>query len=335
VRLGRGITRTVARELAGVKRAGILKGEAGIGPKTRKDPTFEKAKEEFLKWVDTNKKPRTARGYRNALKHLARSCAGRRLSQVDEPSVERHKRALIEAGHAPAANRQLAILRSLFNRCRDDLRLYDGVTPRMRLVREPKGRLRFLDAAEEARLLEKAGEPGRTIILVGLHTGLRINSEALALQREDVDLARGLLTVQAAYAKNGRTRTVPLNRVARAALARIIEQTPGPFVFAGRGGRPLRSIRKAFTAACEEAKLADVTPHTLRHTFASKLAMAGVDPRTIQELGGWRSLAMVQRYTHLSPTHKADAVERLAENSPTLFTTSPKAKAGEHRVSAL
>ncbi len=49
--------------------------------------------------------------------------------------------------------------------------------------------------------------------------------------------------------------------------------------------------------------------------------MAGVDPRTIQELGGWASLDMVERYTHLSPTHKAEAVERIAQNSPTLFTT--------------
>ena len=52
--------------------------------------------------------------------------------------------------------------------------------------------------------------------------------------------------------------------------------------------------------------------------------MSGVDPRTIQELGGWASLEMVERYTHLSPTHKAEAVERIAQNSPTLFTTAPK-----------
>lgn len=55
-----------------------------------------------------------------------------------------------------------------------------------------------------------------------------------------------------------------------------------------------------------------MTPHVLRHTFASRLAMAGVDRRTIQELGGWASLGMVQRYTHLSPTHRAEAVERIA-----------------------
>ena len=54
--------------------------------------------------------------------------------------------------------------------------------------------------------------------------------------------------------------------------------------------------------------------------------MAGVDPRTIQELGGWSSLEMVERYTHLSPTHKADAVERIAQNSPTVFTTPAESR---------
>jgi site-specific recombinase XerD len=69
------------------------------------------------------------------------------------------------------------------------------------------------------------------------------------------------------------------------------------------------------------AKLAEVTIHTLRHAFASRLAMAGVDLRTIQELGGWSNLEMVQRYSHLSPSHKAEAVEKIAQNFTTLFTT--------------
>jgi site-specific recombinase XerD len=83
---------------------------------------------------------------------------------------------------------------------------------------------------------------------------------------------------------------------------------------------PPRVLRTVFMNACARVKLADVTPHVLRHTFASRLSMAGVDLRTIQELGGWRSLKMVERYAHLSPSHKAQAVERLAK-FPTLFTT--------------
>jgi hypothetical protein len=62
-----------------------------------------------------------------------------------------------------------------------------------------------------------------------------------------------------------------------------------------------------------------VTRWWLRLTL--KLAMAGIDPRTIQELGGWATLAMAERYTHLSPSHKLEAVEKIAARVPTLFTT--------------
>lgn len=120
------------------------------------------------------------------------------------------------------------------------------------------------------------------------------------------------MTIQAAYAKNGQTRTVPINSVLRAALERLKGEACGELVFTGLGGRPLRWIYGAFRTACRAAGLVDVSPHVLRHTFASRLAMAGVDLRTIQELGGWRSLAMVERYSHLTPSHKAAAVERLA-----------------------
>jgi len=52
-------------------------------------------------------------------------------------------------------------------------------------------------------------------------------------------------------------------------------------------------------------------PLSLRHTFASRLVMAGVDLMTVMQLGGWKSLAMVQRYGHLSPSHRPDAIEHL------------------------
>jgi integrase len=148
----------------------------------------------------------------------------------------------------------------------------------------------------------------------------------LTLRWADVDLMRGLLTVQAAYAKSGKTRSVPLNTPLRAALKFHRERRVGAaeYVFSRQDGSPYRSIRTTFLTACRAADLKDVTPHVLRHTFSSRLAMAGVDPRTIQELGGWASLEMVERYTHLSPTHKAEAVERIARNSPTLFTTPSK-----------
>ena len=63
------------------------------------------------------------------------------------------------------------------------------------------------------------------------------------------------------------------------------------------------------------SRLDGYTWHCNRHTFASRLIMAGVDPRTVQVLGGWRTLAMVQRYSHLAPAHLREAVERLVPGS--------------------
>jgi site-specific recombinase XerD len=132
------------------------------------------------------------------------------------------------------------------------------------------------------------------------------------------------LSVEADYAKSAKTRTVPLNSTLHDAFAEYFEKsgTGGDFVFANEQGLPFRSIRSAFRTACRNAGLKGVTPHTLRHTFASRLVMAGVDLRTVQELGGWASLKMVERYSHLSPSHKAEAIERIAaKNSTALFTT--------------
>jgi len=110
-------------------------------------------------------------------------------------------------------NRELACLKTLYNRCREWGK-YEGDNPaaRVRQLRESPGRIRFLEADEEGKLLAAASEPLRTMILVGIYAGLRLLSEALTLRWADVDLKRGLLTVQAAYAKSGKTRTVPLNR---------------------------------------------------------------------------------------------------------------------------
>lgn len=69
--------------------------------------------------------------------------------------------------------------------------------------------------------------------------------------------------------------------------------------------------QKALRAAGKDASRLDgYTWHSNRHTFASRLVMASVDPRTVQELGGWKTLGMVQRYAHLAPSHLQAAVDR-------------------------
>jgi hypothetical protein len=145
LRLGKNINRTVAGELAQVQRGAILKGEAGIGGPRLKDPLFDDAAKEFTAWADTNRKARTAKDYREIVERLKAVFGGRRLRQVDELSIERHKRARVAAGAPVAVNRELAVLK-----------------PVQPLPRRPPD-LRRADAPDQAPERERwpAAVPGR------------------------------------------------------------------------------------------------------------------------------------------------------------------------------
>jgi integrase len=73
----------------------------------------------------------------------------------------------------------------------------------------------------------------------------------------------------------------------------------------------IKNPLKWFATALEQVKIKDVTWHTLRHTFASRLVMAGVNLKTVQELMGHKTIAMTAWYAHLAPTHKLKALETL------------------------
>ena len=340
-RLGKGISRSVALDLSMKYRVEILSGNVGYGKKT-KDPTFHDAAKKFLDWAIAEKKSNTVRIYTDCVHQLEKTFDNTRLSAITPWALEAYKkkrgqgqqltdrpadlsdaewtrRARVAQNGAPIrANRELAVLKMLFNRCRD-WGLYDGVNPasKVKFRKEPRQRLRILEPEEEVRLLAVCTDLLRTLILVGLHTGIRIHAEALTLKWDSVDLKRGALTVESAYAKNGKSRTIALNSVVRAALERLPKT--GEFVF--QHG----SVGLAFRRACQTAGITGVTPHTLRHTFASRLVMAGVDLRTVQELGGWQTIGMVERYSHVSKGHKAEALERLAQFHSGIPTSATKA----------
>jgi site-specific recombinase XerD len=104
-------------------------------------------------------------------------------------------------------------------------------------------------------------------------------------------------------------------------MQRIRPNNPHEHVFPRRYREPDKFFRRAVKRAQDDlrdsgreeeaARLEGVSWHGLRHTWASRLTMKGVDPRTLQTLGGWRSLVIVERYSHLSPDHLRRAVEKL------------------------
>ena len=91
-------------------------------------------------------------------------------------------------------------------------------------------------------------------------------------------------------------------------------------------GEPLTDVKKAWASLMKRAKLTAFRFHDLRHTFASKLVMAGVDLNTVRELLGHSDIAMTLRYAHLAPEHKANAVERLVSRA------EPRSGAGSNRT---
>jgi site-specific recombinase XerD len=156
---------------------------------------------------------------------------------------------------------------------------------------------------------------------LSLHTGLRWG-EQRALRWHDVDVLSGLITV--GHSKNGTSRQVPMNAVVRSTLFDLSAQRkrlndPDELIFDGA----YRTVARLFSHAVQQAqtglraagkdacRLEGYTWHSNRHSFASRLVMAGVDLRTVQELGGWKTLSMVLRYSHLAPRHLQAAVERL------------------------
>ena len=155
------------------------------------------------------------------------------------------------------------------------------------------------------------------IVLVALNTGLR-KGELFNLRWTDVDLVGAQLTVRGEGAKSGQTRHVPLNaealETADTSGAPADSTTLDGYVFPGRvdsnDGR-LDDVKKAWVPIVKAAKLDAFRFHDLRHTFASKLVMAGVDLNTVRELLGHSDLKMTLRYAHLAPEHKAAAVAKL------------------------
>ena len=152
------------------------------------------------------------------------------------------------------------------------------------------------------------------LVLVALNTGLR-RGELLQLLWRDVEVRQRVLTVRGEGAKTGQTRHIPLNTE----IAKVLESwrpsnaEPGWLVFSAGGAATaaLKEVRKAWRGVLQKANVPSFRFHDLRHTFASKLVMAGVDLNTVRELLGHRKISMTLRYAHLAPEHKADAVERL------------------------
>lgn len=194
----------------------------------------------------------------------------------------------------------------------------------MRWPRQPSPLPVVLSGQEILTLLGAISSPMYRAIAVTMYgAGLRI-SEACALEVGDLDGARGLIHVR--HGKGGRPRYVMLGETLLAVLRAYwaANRPPKPYLFPGPDPRlPIdpRSVRMAITAAVQSSGLTKrITPHTLRHSFATHLLETGTDLRLIQALLGHRSIRTTMMYTQVSRAQLAKA------KSPLDVLVGPQAK---------
>jgi integrase len=250
----------------------------------------------------------------------------KRLTDIAPFDLERYRRTRKQAGKSDATiNRELAFLRHVYSMAVTWGKAAENPVKKVRFAREDNGRVRMLSPEEEVQLLANCGPQLKPLVIAALHTGFRA-SELLSLTWDEVDFRRHVVTVRAAYAKNGESRSVPMNKVLTEILRDVrMVALATEQVFCNLRGKPYRSFRTAFERAVRIAGLVDFTFHDLRHTFASRLVMRGVDLPTVKDLLGHKTIAMTLRYTHLSSDHKQRAVstlEPMSEQSPSNFHNS-------------
>lgn len=185
-----------------------------------------------------------------------------------------------------------------------------GVKPPKRPARLPE----FLSIAQVDALIAAVSEDDpvalrdRALLEFLYGTGARVG-EAVGLAVDDLDEERGLVRLRG---KGDKERLVPIGRYARTAVdAYLIRVRPnwarsgggGPALFLGERGKPL-SRQSAWLivrrAAAQAGITAEISPHTLRHSFATHLIQGGADIRVVQELLGHASVATTQLYTHVT-----------------------------------
>ena len=249
---------------------------------------------------------------------------------VRPPDLRRFLAA--EAERRPALGSQartVAALKVFFRFCVENEYLERDPALVLRTPKKREALPDVLDRRELGRLLQavERGDvwvrhfPGkrerdRLMLALFAYAGLR-RSELLGLDWDDVDLERRLLRVR--MAKGGRQRTVPIHPALEPLFSdylRFRAHNPEPALFVGVQGRRLSPtimaqtfIRYARAAGVSERKR--VTPHTLRHVFASELLRAGANLRQIQELLGHKHLDSTQRYTRVTAHELRGAVKRL------------------------
>ncbi len=287
-------------------------------------PTFEHLMLDFLAYLEFERglSRNTLEAYRSDLLQFGRFLAERGSDALTAtgPEVSEFLTQLARGdgdGKSPASpatlHRKAACLRSFYRHLRRENLRDNDPTATLSSPRRGRRLPEVLSRGEVQALLAspKGSDPSalrdRALLEVMYACGLRA-SEVIGLDVSDVDLDEGLLR---ARGKGSKERVIPVGRAAVAAIRlymsggrpALVRRTPERALFVNFRGQALtrQGLYKIVRRHASTAGLADrMSPHTLRHTFATHLLSGGCDLRSVQEMLGHADVATTQLYTHLS-----------------------------------
>ncbi len=314
--LSEGYSAKLASEIRAERVRGIRHGQE-LPQQKKKAPKFKEVAEKYLKWAGQNKTSSSSDEHRYK-NHLAPRFDNKRLEEITPWFLEGMKSEILKSGLAPAtAKHCLVLTRQIFNKAAA-WGMYSGANP-VKQVKMPalqNQRVRFLSYEEAEGLLEvlKGREKIHDMTLLSLHTGMRAG-EIFDLQCHDLNFSHGIINIM--DPKNGEARQAYMTEsVRKMLLNRTADLAPDEYIFKNQSGSPYSEIPKDYRETADKLfnkGIKDprqrVTFHTLRHTFASWLALRGESLLVIKELLGHKTLAMTMRYAHLMPDAKRKAIQ--------------------------
>ena len=315
-----GITERMAKEALKSREGAIAQGRFDIA-QTKTYPTFTKLIEQYLEWSKAHKK--SYERDTTSVKHLRPFFGNRRINDINPWLIEKYKmrrKVEIKAKYPEKAekdvsftsiNRELSLLKHFYTMAIKWGKIDKNPVKGIKTFKE-RSIERYLEEDEIAALLEACkGNKNRAlkpIVITALNTGMRMR-EILYLRTTDLDFKNSIVNIE--DTKNGERGKVPMNEYLRGVLKEHLEGHDFKYVFCDSEGRPFDNVRHSFDTTLKKAGIENFRFHDLRHTFASQLALRGVDLYTIQRLGRWKTLSMVTRYAHLSPKHQQKAISAL------------------------
>jgi len=287
----------------------------------RKAPFFRELAEAYINWARENKAGGARDDVSRYHKHLAPRFNHLRIDEISALDLEKMKSELRKKGLSLGSIEHcLKLFRQIINKAKL-WGFYEGENPikGVKIPNAQNGRIRFLSYEEARRLLEALKKVSRQVhdmALISLHTGMRAG-EIFNMKNYDIDLENGIIDIP--DSKNKQSRKAFMTEGVRAILRERARGKTMEYVFkSNKGGRVMEVSdsyarvveRLGFTEGIKDRRY-KITFHSLRHTFASWLALQGEPILTIKELLGHKTLEMTLRYAHLVPDQKRGAVARM------------------------